>query len=110
MGIEVMKRCLLNKLVLAIALLPAAQTVFAQGGSNCVDVYSDLSCVRWYYVATPPGSSGGDSGADAQGNSDKINNWFDANSSVGGEVWDGMKTKNTLVIPYGYIALAEPIG
>lgn len=105
-----MKRFSFLSLLLAGTLSTVAPFARAQGGSNCVDVYSDLSCVRWYYVATPPGSSGGDSGADAQGNSDKINNWFDANSSASGEVWDGMKTKNTLVIPYGYIALAEPIG
>jgi hypothetical protein len=104
-----MKRFLFRAILLASALAATAPFARAQGGSNCVDVYSDLSCVRWYYVASPS-SSGGDSGADAQGNSDKINNWFDANSSASGEVWDGMKTKNTLVIPYGYIALAEPIG
>ena len=104
-----MKRSLFVLITVAWAFSMSARPATAQGGSNCVDVYSDLGCTRWYYTNTPP-SSGGDALADAQGNSDKINAWFDANSSAGGELNDGMKTKNTLVIPYGYIALKETIG
>src|SRR5215475_10241331 len=104
-----MKRFLWGLMALMCSLGPNAQLTMAQGGSNCVDVYADLGCTRWYYIASPS-SAGGYSYADAKSNSDKINAWFDANSSVSGELWDGYKTKNTLVIPYGYIGLAETIG